>query len=96
MAHATAVKQNGAHDVGFKLTFDLGKVTAKQMTEFFDANRTNDYDRMSAFFAATVIECPSSWGKPDDPNTYMERPFFTEFKSIIEQFVEATQADSKN
>lgn len=87
-----AAKANGH----LELKFDLSKVTAKQMTEFFDANRSNDYVRMSDFFAATVTECPPAWGKADDPNTYMERPFFTEFKTIIEQFVEATQADAKN
>ena len=70
------------------LKFDVSKVTARDMKVFFKATQTNDNDALAGFFAKVVTECPPKWGKADDAETYMNLPYFGEFKGVLSAFVD--------
>lgn len=76
--------------------FNFNKVTAKFMTQFFKANRDNDYATMAAIFATVVTECPPAWGDPAKEDTYLDLPFFPVFRDLISHFANSLQAESKN
>jgi hypothetical protein len=78
------------------LEFDLSKITAGEMADFFDASNKNDLYRMADTFAKVVKRCPEGWGEPTDAQTFVNRPYFTEFKGIVQQFVEAANEQAKN
>lgn len=69
------------------LKFDVSKVTARDMQGFFKATSGNDNETLSAFFAKVVTECPPEWGKPNSAETYLNLPYFTAFKGVLEAFV---------
>lgn len=71
------------------LTFDLTRITARDMQRFFEADRAQDYAAMAAIFARTVTACPPAWGDPASPETYLSLPFFAGFRVVTQQFVQA-------
>lgn len=83
-------KNPSAHKHG--LTFDLRKVTAKDMKKFFAATREQDTDGQAETLARVVVVCPKEWGDPTDPETYANLPYFGEFKDVIEAFVNESNA----
>ncbi len=76
--------------------FNFNKVTAKFMTQFFKANKENDYATMAEIFATVTTECPPAWGDPAKAETYLDLPFFPVFRDLIAHFVTSLQAESKN
>lgn len=46
--------------------------------------------------AKIVIACPEEWGKPDDPETYVNLPWKTHFQNVIVDMVTAINEDPKN
>ncbi len=73
----------------FSLTFDLTRITARDMQHFFEANRAQDYTALAEIFAQTVTTCPAEWGNPNTPETYLRLPFFDTFRVVISQFAKA-------
>lgn len=79
------------------LTFDhaaIDALTADDMGNFFKAARENDNHGMAKLFAKVVKTCPSEWGEPHRPSTYMQLPYFTGFKRVLNTFVE--EVNGKN
>lgn len=76
--------------------FNFNRVTAKFMTQFFKANKENDYDTMASIFSTVVTECPAAWGDPAKPDTYLELPFFPVFRDLISHFATSLSAEAKN
>lgn len=79
------------------LTFNhaaIDALTADDMGNFFKAARENDNRGMAALFAKVVSKCPSEWGDPDKVSTYMNLPYFTGFKRVLNAFVE--EVNGKN
>ena len=81
-------------DIGDKLTFELSEITGKQMAEFFRGMREMRLAELANTYAVVVTNCPKAWGKPDDSQTYLNRPF-VEFKSVGQAFSEAVNEDQK-
>ncbi len=69
----------------------LRKLTATDMTEFYTANGQQNFRKMSEFFTRVVAKCPESWGPISDPKTFTKRPYLTEYREIIRQFISATE-----
>jgi hypothetical protein len=64
------------------LRFDLdalGKIKAREMSRLM---RMNDLDEVAAICAKYVTACPSSWGDPKSPDTYLDLPFRGETGSL--------------
>lgn len=78
-----------------EVKFNFGKVTAKFMTQFFKANKENDYEAMAAIFADVVTECPASWGDPTKTDTFHNLPMFPVFRDLIKHFVDTLADESK-
>lgn len=78
------------------LEFDLTKITAGEMAEFFEASTKNEIKRMAETFTKVVKRVPAEWGDPANVDTYVNRPYFTDFKGIVQQFVEAANEQAKN
>lgn len=70
------------------IEFNLRNLTARDMTGFFRATRENDHDGIAAVLAKVVTACPAEWGAADDPDTYLNLPYFGEFQDVIEAFSE--------
>jgi hypothetical protein len=69
----------------------LRKLTAADMTEFYNANDQLNFRKMASFFTRVVAKCPESWGPISDPKTFAQRPYLTEYREIIRQFVSAAE-----
>lgn len=77
-----------------ELKFDLSKIRAFEMADFFEANRLQDFRKMAATFAKCAVTVPEGWGDPAKPETF-NRPMFGagegSFRWVIERFVADTQ-----
>lgn len=77
-----------------ELKFDMSKIRAFDLADFFDANRTQDFRRMATMFSKWAISVPDGWGDPSNPETF-NRPMFGagegSFRWLIEEFVRQTQ-----
>ncbi|MBN1964050.1 MAG: hypothetical protein JW910_05355 [Anaerolineae bacterium] len=79
--------QAAADDIG--VVFDLSQVTVLEWAEYVEMSNdstlalTTKAKRQAAFFAKHMKSCPAAWGDPHDPNTYLSRPYFTEFEPIV-------------
>lgn len=83
-------------DKPIPVKFNFHKLTARETTRFFAAARKEDYAELSAVFAKVITECPLEWGKPDDPETYLNRPYGGEFLRLVKQFSEDLTSAAKN
>lgn len=70
-------------------TYDLSKVTAKEMSAFFKAARENDIETLAATLTKTVTATPH--GDPKDPNTFLALPFYGAFQDTIDGMVNAAK-----
>jgi hypothetical protein len=76
-------KSNGnGTDWKDQFKFDFNKITAKRISELRVALNTADTNAAAAIYAEIIIECPPSWGAPNDPETYINRPYYTEFQDL--------------
>lgn len=76
--------------------FELGNVTTRQMASLLKAIRENDLFTIAEYFSQVVTECPSDWGDPASPDTYLDLPYFTLFTELTEAMGKAGQAMTKN
>lgn len=83
-------------DKPLPVQFDFDRMTAAGMTDFFEAIRNRDYLAISIILAKVVTECPASWGKTSDPETYRQRPFFSDYAKLLKQFIAAMGDEAKN
>lgn len=74
--------------------FDLSKVTADEMGDFFAAAKVNDNKTLAAVLTKVVKTCPAEWGDPSVPETFTKLPYFGTFKALISAFVD--EANGKN
>jgi hypothetical protein len=79
-----------------QVKFDLSKISAKTMTQFFKANKENDYDSMAVIFTVVVTECPPQWGDPKNSETFSALPFYSAFRKLIGKLVDEMSAEAKN
>ena len=64
------------------LQFDteaLLKIKAKEMHRLM---KPTDLEQVAAIMAKYVTACPSEWGDPKSPDTYLELPFAGETDSL--------------
>jgi len=77
--------------------FDLESFTALDMHNFLKATQENDLLAMGEILASGIItKCPTEWGSPDDPMSYMKRPYFTIFQELVTALASAGNELSKN
>jgi hypothetical protein len=72
-----------------ELTFDMTRVTAGEIAALQKALRIADTETAANIYAKTITQCPSEWGTPDDPQTYLNLPYFGEFQDIVDAWFEA-------
>lgn len=72
-----------------ELTFDLSKVTAGEIAKLQKALVNADTEMAATIFAKTIIQCPAEWGAADDPQTYLNLPFYVEYQNVIDAWVTA-------
>lgn len=82
-------------DAELAVRYDFNKLTGEESTDFFEAFRQNNLVKMSGVLAHIVVECPETWGKPDDPATYSQRAY-VDFVRLANQFVKALNEEAKN
>lgn len=71
--------------------FDLSKITADEMGEFFAAAKTNDNKTLATVLTKVVKVCPAEWGDPSRAETFGRLPYFETFKALISAFVDEAQ-----
>ena len=75
---------------------DLRKLTARDVSTLIKASAANDVDGVAAIYAKIVVSCPAEWGKPNDPETYLNLPFDYEFTELGKKIGEARKAVQGN
>lgn len=73
------------------LTFDLTKISAGEMADFFDAVRVQNVRAMADTFTRIVTTCPAAWGDPKKVETYLRLPFYGAFQGVIDAMGEASK-----
>lgn len=74
------------------LRFDLdalGKIKAREVNSLI---KSDDLEVTAAILAKYVVTCPSGWGNPKSPDTYLDLPMRGEtgsLKSVIDAMAEA-------
>lgn len=66
------------------VTYNLSSLKARDVSILMNASQTGDVEAMAAMLARVVTDCPPEWGKPDDPNTYLELDFYGAFMDLID------------
>ena len=57
------------------VTWDLTKFTARDFLAVKKAAEDVDPVYLASMFARLITDCPAAWGPPDNPDTYLDRPF---------------------
>jgi hypothetical protein len=78
-------------DIGF----DLSKITAGQMADYWKAVARNDIDGMSIAYAAACFMCPPAWGSPNEAGTFSELTW-ADINIAAEAFAEAQRETRDN
>jgi hypothetical protein len=72
---------------------DLRKLTARDMIVLQGKQGGGlDVEGVAGIYARIVTKCPAAWGKPDDPETYLNLPFDYEFTEIGKKIGEMRKA----
>lgn len=80
-------------DTPSELTFDLSKISARDMGNLNKALKTVDTEAAADVFARIVTACP--WGDPADPETYLDLPFYGGWTQLTEGLNEAAKNSRK-
>lgn len=72
-----------------ELIFDMTRVTAGEIALLQKSLRTADTETAAGIYAKTITQCPAEWGAADDPQTYLNLPYFGEFQDIVDAWFEA-------
>ena len=74
-------------------TFDLTRITAREMPDFQRAMTQQDTETVAAFLAKIVVNCPHLPADADahDPETYLELPYYGAFQAVVDDLGEATK-----
>ncbi len=93
---ATEDLEEEVNEKPLAVTFDFTRLTGDETTDFFEAGRTRNYVLMARVFAKVVKHCPPHWGAADQPKTYFNRPYFSDFIRLVKLFGEQLGDESKN
>lgn len=74
--------------------FNMRNLTAALFQQLLEGGKANDSRAISEVLARVVVECPGEWGAHDDPQTYLNLPYFGEFQQLIQQMT--SEATGKN
>ena len=72
-----------------KVTFDLTRVTAGEVAALQKALVAADTVTAAGIYAKAAVDCPSEWGAPNDPQTYLNLPYYGEFDELLAIWIEA-------
>lgn len=75
------------------VTYDVTRLTARQVLENNEASRADNTDKIAAVLAACCTECPAEWGEPGETATFAELNW-GQWKAATKAFREATRAMS--
>jgi hypothetical protein len=73
------------------VAFDISEMTVRDGMAFQRALRSWDVPEIAALLARFATSCP--WGDPNDPETWANLPFFSEFKGAISAFQQALEME---
>lgn len=76
------------------VVFNLHDITAQEFDDFNRAMQEGDVPGQARGLARMVEACPSEWGDPKDPQTYLKLKFFDEFKPLRQAFMD--EVNGKN
>ena len=66
-----------------QIEFNFKRITARRLADLNTALKAVDIDTIAEIYSQVIIKCPPEWGKPNNPETYKELPFFGEFSEIV-------------
>jgi hypothetical protein len=66
-----------------QVTWNLKAMSARDAVVFDKAVVSGDVEAAAAALAKVITECPPEWGAPNDPETYLNLPFFGEFGELV-------------
>lgn len=72
-----------------ELKFDLSKIKARDIAKLQKALVTADTITAAGIYAEIIVECPKEWGAPNDPDTYLNLNYYTEFWELMSAMGEA-------
>lgn len=74
-----------------ELSFDLAKISARDIRDLNKALQSVDVDTAAGIYARVITSCPTEWGAPNDPETYLGLSFFDDFQGIVGKMGEAAK-----
>lgn len=72
-----------------QIKFDFKRVTARRIRDLNKAFAAGNIDEVAAIYASIIIACPSEWGAPSDPDSYMDLDFYGDFRAIVDLMTDA-------